>query len=114
MLGLLGLLLALLFILIWKTIGHGKPLDWSDLIAEHIKDTYGGTRNVASPKKLTLLIGTVIGSWAVITMAYSGKLDYGMFGLYLGFCGGVEGFSTWMKVKAAQTETPAEHKENAR
>lgn len=113
MMGLLGLLLALLFILIWKTIGRGKPLDWQDLIAERIKDG-GGTRVVASPKKLTLLIGTVIGSWAVITMAYSGKLDYGMFGLYLAFCGGVEGFSTWMKVKAAQTETPSDHKENSR
>lgn len=93
MVWLLGALMGLLALLLWKTIGSSdNALDWSDLVTET------GNKHVSLEKVLLIVIAS-IGSWAVITMAYSGKLSWEIFSAYLALGGGAKGFSTYIAAR---------------
>ncbi len=79
MAGLLVLLLVLLALLLWKTIGSNKPMDWADLTSIQTRDG----RTVATTEKIGFIVGLGIGGWVVVTYTYAGKLTYDIFGLYL-------------------------------
>ena len=73
---------------------HDEDLqDWSDII------TQNGPSNKVSLTKVMQLCGLFISSWVVVHMTVFGKLTYDIFGLYLAYVGGSEGFSKYLKAK---------------
>jgi pheromone shutdown protein TraB len=98
--GMLGVLLFLLALLLWKTIGRNRPMDWADLISVQTRDG----RTVASIEKIGYIVGLVLGGWVVVTYTYAGKLTYDLFGLYLLYAAGIKAFTSWLRVKADRTE----------
>ena len=79
-----------------------KTNDWSDLL------TQNGPDNKVSLTKVMQLVGLFISSWVIIHLTIFGKITYDIFGMYLAYVGGSEGFSKYLKAKhGAQAETQA-------
>ncbi len=75
----------------------GNRLNWEDLVID-------ASNERASPYKLGFLIGMIVSTWLIITLADKDKLTYDLFGMWLGFLLGGSSFNSWMKSKTNPVE----------
>lgn len=75
---------------LWRTQKSGK-LDLTDIL------TKNGTS--VSLTKVLQLIGGVTATWVIMHLTMSNALSESVFGLYLAYIGGVEGYSKFVAAK---------------
>lgn len=80
----------LIVALFWQAARKG--LSCLDLITDK------GSGKMSLTKVMNLL-GGVIGSWAVMRQAVDGKLTWDLLMVFLAYCAGTHGFSTWLQAK---------------
>jgi ABC-type maltose transport system permease subunit len=89
---------ALVFILfMFYRIQKQEKLDFTDMITNN-----GRT---VSLTKVLQLIGGVTATWVMIKLTIAGNLNDSLFGLYLAYVGGIEGYSKYVAAKYSYTET---------
>lgn len=81
---------ALLIALLFQASRNG--LSCLDLITDK------GSKKISLTKTMNLL-GGCVGGWVVMRLAIHGSLDWTLFGIYLAYCGGTHGFSTWLSAR---------------
>lgn len=82
--------LAMLVALLWQAARKG--LSCLDLITDK------GSNRLSLTKTMNL-VGGVVGAWAVMRMAIDKSLTETLFAVYLAYCAGTHGFSTWLSAK---------------
>lgn len=78
-----------------------KTVDWSDIL------TQNGPDNKVSLTKVMQLVGMFVATWVIVHLTIFGKISYDMFGIYLAYVGGSEGFSKYLKAKHGTPIKPA-------
>lgn len=79
-----------------------SPIKWEHLIVDISNDR-------ASPYKMGFLVGALVGTWIVVSLADKEKLTFDMFGLYLTYLLGGTSMSSFFRSKDKQpTTTDAE------
>jgi hypothetical protein len=72
-------------------IQKSDKLDFADMI------THDGTS--ISLSKILQLLGGITATWVIIKLTAAGALTEGLFGIYLGYVAGVEGYSKFVAAK---------------
>ena len=80
----------------WK-LQSSKKLDFADML------TKDGQK--VSSTKVMQLIGGVAATWVIIKLCLAGTLSEGVFGIYLAFMAGIEGYSKFISAKYNYNET---------
>lgn len=94
---------ALCFVVWLFYKAHRNPnssIRWEDLITD-------STTGKATPYKMGYLIGVIVSTWLMITLADSNALTFDLFGVYLTFLLGGSGWNSFVGMKS-------EEKTNAR
>jgi hypothetical protein len=84
---------AIYLIKLFKHFHDTNNQDWSDIV------TQNGTNNKVSLTKTMQVVGLFVSSWAIVHVTIFGKLTFDLFGLYLAYVGGSEGYSKYLKAK---------------
>jgi hypothetical protein len=84
-----------LFFLFWR-IQQSSKLDFADMITKDGR--------AVSLTKVLQLIGGTVASWVVIKMAATASLNETIFGIYLTYVAGVEGYSKFVAAKYGYSE----------
>jgi hypothetical protein len=93
----IAIVLAFLGILfLFYRIQKSDKLDFADMITED------GTS--VSLTKILQLLGGVTATWIIIKLTSAGALTEGLFGIYLGYVAGVEGYSKFVAAKYGYKE----------
>jgi hypothetical protein len=92
-------IMVLLIALFWQAARKG--LSCLDLITDK------GSGKMALTKVLNLL-GGIAGTWIVMRMAIDKNLSWDVFCIYLAYCAGTHGFSTYLsaRFKPGEEATP--------
>lgn len=89
-----SLIFGLLF-LFWR-IQVTEKLDFADMITKDGR--------AVSLTKVLQLVGGITATWVVIRYASTGTLNETLFGLYLAYVGGIEGYSKFVSAKYKYNE----------
>lgn len=89
------LIISGVLFLFWR-IQKSEKLDFSDMLT---KD--GRT---VSLTKILQLVGGITATWIMIKLTLTGGLTETIFGLYLAYVGGVEGYSKFVSAKYGYSE----------
>lgn len=73
-----------------------NPIKWEHLIVDSSNDR-------ASPYKMGYLIGGLVSTWIVVSLADKGSLTYDVFGMYLTYLLGGAGVNTYFKSKGGES-----------
>lgn len=79
-----------IIIYLWRIQASGK-LDFADMFTKDGKSV--------SLTKVLQFIGGITATWAMIKLTLSGVLSPELFGVYLAYVGGVEGYSKFVSAK---------------
>ena len=82
--------MVLIVFMLWR-IQRSQKLDLTDMI------TKNGTS--VSLTKVLQLIGGITATWVIVTLTMNNALSEAVFGLYLAYIGGVEGYSKFVAAK---------------
>lgn len=74
-----------------------SPIKWEHLIIDSSSDR-------ASPYKMGFLVGGLVGTWIVVSLADKDKLSFDIFGLYLTYLLGGTSMSSFFKSRNKQTD----------
>lgn len=94
-LAILALLAGMLFM--FYRIQRSQKLDFADMITKDGRSV--------SLTKILQLIGGMTSTWIMIKLTLTGGLTEPLFGLYLMYVAGVEGYSKYVSAKYGYTET---------
>jgi hypothetical protein len=106
-----GTLLIMLLHRIMKS--EDNNLDWWQFISTRSTDG----KNYADIDKLGKVIGIFVSSWYILKLGADGKPDASVLAVYLGFVGGVAGYSAYLRSQrgmvseSTHTETTSTTKE---
>ena len=89
-----GLITGILF-LFWR-IQRTEKLDFADMITKDGR--------AVSLTKVLQLVGGLTATWIMIKYASTGNLNETLFGLYLAYVGGIEGYSKFVAAKYKYNE----------
>lgn len=81
--------------MLWN-IQKTKKLDLSDMITKNGKSV--------SLTKILQLVGGITATWVIVTLTMNSHLTESLFGLYLAYIGGVEGYSKFVAAKYNYSE----------
>ncbi len=96
MTGILGLLIVLLGVLLWKVFtSEDNDLSCWQFIATRAKDG----KHYADLDKLGKVVALFISSWVVLKVAYDQKMDAYLLGVYLAFAGAIAGWAAYLRTK---------------
>lgn len=87
--------MAIIFMMLWN-IQKTKKLDLSDIITKNGKSV--------SLTKILQLVGGITATWVIVTLTMNSHLTESLFGLYLAYIGGVEGYSKFVAAKYNYSE----------
>ena len=87
--------MAIIFMMLWD-IQKTKKLDLSDIITKNGKSV--------SLTKILQLVGGITATWVIVTLTMNSHLTESLFGLYLAYIGGVEGYSKFVAAKYNYSE----------
>lgn len=87
--------MAIIFMMLWN-IQKTKKLDLSDMITKNGKSV--------SLTKILQLVGGITATWVIVTLTMNSHLTESLFGLYLAYIGGVEGYSKFVAAKYNYSE----------
>lgn len=82
--------MAMILFYLWRVQASGK-LDLVDMV------TKNGTS--VSLTKVLQLLGGVTATWVIMNLTMSNELSESIFGLYLAYIGGVEGYSKFLAAR---------------
>ena len=97
MTGILGLLIVLMGVLLWKifTSEDNNLSCWQFIATRSNMDG----KHYADLDKLGKVVALFVGSWAVLKVAYDQRLDATLLGVYLGFSGAISGWAAYLRTK---------------
>ncbi len=96
MTGILGLLIVLMGILLWKIFTDpDNNLSCWQFIATKAKDG----KHYADLDKLGKVVALFVSSWVVLKVAYDQKIDAYLLGVYLTFAGAIAGWAAYLRTK---------------
>lgn len=75
-----------------------SPVKWEHLVVDSSNDR-------VSPFKMGYLIGGLVGTWIVVSLADGKALTYDIFGMYLTYLLGGAGMNTFFRIKGGE-DTP--------
>lgn len=99
---LLGMVVVLLCVLHIVIYNRGNPLRYWHFIASKGSDG----EQYADLDKLGKLTAIIVSSVVVLWMAHDGKFDSTTLFVYLSFCGGIAGWSAYLRAKNGKLSTP--------
>jgi predicted MFS family arabinose efflux permease len=67
-----------------------NPVEWEHLVID-------SSNNRASPYKTGFLVGLIVGTWIVLSLADKDKLTFDIFGMYLTYLLGGAGVNSFVK-----------------
>lgn len=82
--------MGLILITLWR-IQRSQKLDLTDMITKNGKSV--------SLTKVLQLVGGITATWVIVTLTMNNTLSEAVFGLYLTYIGGVEGYSKFISAK---------------
>lgn len=89
----LGVAAILLLILLNKIMTEDNGLEWWQFISTRAENG----KNYADIDKLGKVVGIFVSSWYIIKLGAEGKSDAAVLAVYLGFVGGVAGYSAYLR-----------------
>lgn len=96
MTGLLGLLLILLCILVYRVMtDKSNELECWQFFASRGEDG----KHYADVDKLGKVVGIAVGSWVIIKLSYEQRMDAVILGTYFAYVGAVAGYSAFLRSK---------------
>ena len=87
--------MAIIFVMLWN-VQKSKKLDLSDVITKDGKSV--------SLTKILQLVGGITATWVIVNLTMNAHLTESIFGLYLAYIGGVEGYSKFIAAKYNYSE----------